>query len=93
MSPVPVTPPRKPCRKCLLQDLPDEKELSEILRERIAQLPEEDRTDPETYKARLGECRVCSSLNRGTCGECGCYVELRAARKKMTCPHVPPRWK
>lgn len=93
MSAVPGAQPRKPCLKCLLQDLPDEKQLSEILRERIAQLPEEERADPETYKTRLDRCRDCTSLNRGTCGECGCYVELRAARIRMSCPHVPPRWK
>lgn len=92
MSVLPTEPPHKPCLKCLLQDLPDEKALAEILRERIAQIPEEDCTDPDIYKKRLDLCRSCPSLSRGTCGECGCYVELRAARKKMSCPHVPPLW-
>ena len=82
----------KPCLKCLLKDLPDEKELHQILQERIAQLPPEDLVDPETYESRLAQCRLCPSLDRGTCGECGCYVELRAARLRMGCPHVPSRW-
>ncbi len=93
MSPVPETPLRRPCPKCLIRDLPDEKELAEILRERIGQMPGEELADSALRESRLEICRGCASLHRGTCSECGCYVELRTARKKMACPHVPPYWK
>ena len=39
----------------------------------------EDRTGEAEYEARLAVCRACDWLSEGTCGACGCYVELRAA--------------
>ncbi len=82
----------KPCLRCLIADLPDEAALADILRERIAQLDEAERL-PENQRAqRLDICRSCGSLNHGTCALCGCYVELRAARRSKGCPCVPPRW-
>ncbi len=82
---------RKPCR-CLLADMPEESALAEIVRERIAGIPAEERTGGEEYARRLALCRACPALNRGTCAECGCYAEIRAARKRMGCPKVPPAW-
>ena len=84
--------PQRLCRKCLLQDLPDEAELAESIRELIALLPDEQRADAETIRIRLNACRACDALHRGTCGLCGCYVELRTAKKWMHCPRVPARW-
>lgn len=46
-----------------------------------------DRVSEQKYKERLEVCRECDLLNAGTCGACGCYVELRAAAKIGKCPH------
>lgn len=72
--------------------MPSEKALAEIIRDRIASMPEEQRADDGTIAARLTVCRACDHLMNGTCALCGCYVELRAAKKKQTCPDVPGRW-
>lgn len=77
---------KRPCRKCLIQDLPRGAELRKIIEERLSQMPEEEKTGSETYAARLNECRSCGELREGTCGACGCYVELRAARRAKDCP-------
>lgn len=65
----------------------------ELVREYIDALPEEMRADDELYQARLSLCRECDRLRNGTCLLCGCYVEMRAAKKHMSCPMVPARWK
>ena len=73
-------------------DMPDQRELAEIIRERIAAMPEEQRADEATAAARLEVCKACDHLMNGTCGLCGCYVELRAAKRVQRCPDVPGRW-
>ncbi len=83
----------RPCVKCLIRDLPDEKELARVIRERIEQIDEDDRAPEEEYLRRLDACGECLKLNRGTCALCGCYVEIRAARRRMHCPDVPAKWR
>ena len=51
-----------------------------------ATMPRRVRTPDAEYTARLEHCRTCPSLNAGTCMQCGCYVEMRAARTDMHCP-------
>lgn len=46
-----------------------------------------DRVASEEYERRLSICKECEHLNSGTCGACGCYVELRALAKAGKCPH------
>lgn len=72
--------------------MPSERALQDLIRERIEAMPEEQRADDETVAARLAACRACDRLMSGTCALCGCYVELRAAKKLQRCPDVPPRW-
>ena len=76
----------KPCRKCLIADLPRGDRLREILAERLAQIPEEEKVSPAEYAARLEACRKCDQLHEGTCALCGCYAELRMARSSKQCP-------
>ena len=83
--------PFRPCR-CLIAEMPDEKALARVIRERTAQIPEAERCPPDLYRQRLDVCRACGKLNRGTCALCGCYVEIRAARGRMRCPDMPPGW-
>ncbi|MGN0204317.1 MAG: DUF6171 family protein [Coprococcus sp.] len=79
------------CRKCLLRET-SEKEFYENLYTYIKNLPEEDRVSDEVYESRLSICRSCDDLLSGMCRRCGCYVELRAAMKIRSCPHVPAKW-
>lgn len=80
------------CKRCLIGDIPDQASLAELIRERIALLPEEQRADEALTASRLDVCRACDHLNSGTCALCGCYVELRASKRHMRCPDVPARW-
>jgi len=84
--------PKKPCVKCLIRDIPDERELHKAILERLEQMDEDEKADAATYDRRLAVCRECAFLNHGTCGKCGCYAELRCARKRLSCPDVPARW-
>ena len=80
------------CRRCLLEDMPAEAALMENIRDLIALLPEEQRAGDGLRAQRLSNCRECDHLADGTCALCGCFVELRAAKARMRCPHVPPKW-
>ena len=78
------------CTRCLLRELIDsdaskqaELEMIEKYRDAIKQA---DRVTEEEYECRLSVCRQCDKLLAGTCGACGCYVELRAAVKTSHCP-------
>lgn len=53
----------------------------------ILAIRESDRAKPSLYEKRLSVCKGCGLLNAGTCGACGCYVELRASVEKSGCPH------
>ena len=82
---------RPPCRRCLLAEA-GEGDLAQLIRQRIEVIPTEQRVSPEEYSARLALCGECGHLNRGTCTKCGCYAELRAAKKAQHCPDVPAKW-
>ncbi len=83
---------KKPCIKCLLSQVPDMQALEKAIQERIALMNEDERAEEQVQRERLVICQGCDHLNSGTCGLCGCYVELRAAKKRMSCPHVPNKW-
>lgn len=83
---------KKPCRRCLLEDMPSEAELAKTVREWIDALPPQLRAAPEVAARRLEACRTCDHLASGMCALCGCYVELRTAKIKMICPDLPARW-
>lgn len=88
-----MTEARRPCRRCLIADLPEGAELMALIRERIDAIPPEERAPDALQEERLDSCRRCEALHRGTCARCGCYVEIRAARQRLDCPDVPSRWK
>ncbi len=79
------------CKRCLLIDIDVDglyKEVSDL----IALIPEDRRTENRLYNDRLDTCRQCDKLQNGICGECGCFVELRAANKDNYCPNYPHKW-
>lgn len=50
-------------------------------------IKKEDRVSDAEYEHRLSVCKNCEQLLMGTCGACGCYVELRAVARAGRCPH------
>lgn len=82
----------KRCRQCLLRDMADEDDFYRgVLRYRSV-LSAEERTPDGEYESRLSACRACGSLENGTCRQCGCFVEMRAARVDMHCPKADAAW-
>ncbi|MDE6708951.1 MAG: hypothetical protein K2J76_00500 [Oscillospiraceae bacterium] len=79
------------CRKCLFEEI-DKNGVYASIKELIAALPEERRTEEKEYSRRLDICKECEFLGEGTCGKCGCFVELRAAKSDMDCPHENHFW-
>ncbi len=82
---------KKPCPRCLLADSSEE-DSSRAIAARISAIPEEQRVSEDEYDRRLSICKSCDMLVSGTCGKCGCYVELRAARAANRCPHEKKYW-
>ena len=81
---------RRICTRCLLRemiasDASKQAELEMIKKYRDA-IKQSDRVSEEEYENRLSVCRECEKLLSGTCGACGCYVELRAVGKASHCP-------
>lgn len=54
--------------------------------ERIKKLSDRDKASDEQYKMRVSVCSECEFLSEGTCLECGCYPEFKAAFRKQSCP-------
>lgn len=81
------TQDKKPCRRCLLQDMQGKEAeyYQSVLRYRSSLPAAKGVTDAE-YEKRLAACRTCDALVNGTCSQCGCYVEMRAASRRMACP-------
>lgn len=82
----------KRCRRCLLRDMTDENDYYESVKHYRAVMPLRKRTPDDEYEQRLQICRVCEYLENGTCMQCGCYVEMRAARRDMHCPLQGGTW-
>lgn len=79
------------CRKCLLRDMGDDEYFRSIA-EYIRELPAAVRTPEPEYSRRLAECQNCDNLVNGMCRLCGCFVELRAAKRINRCAGTPLRW-
>lgn len=82
---------RKPCVKCLLSEISPDTVYKEI-REYIDSLDATEKADEADYKRRLDICRECDSMREGICALCGCFVEVRAIKKKNKCPFIPKKW-
>jgi len=78
------------CKRCLLREL-DETYFQSIY-EYIAHLPKELKADDEEYARRLEKCKACRHLQNGMCALCGCFVEVRAAKKNRHCAESPQAW-
>jgi hypothetical protein len=79
------------CRRCLLKDLTDGEYFSSVY-EYIESLDMEIRTSQKEYQCRLTACEQCSHLVNGMCELCGCFVEVRAAKKGSHCAGNVRMW-
>ena len=80
----------KECKRCLLRESA-ENDTYENIRTRIDKLLDNEKADDALYQQRLDACRDCDHLISGICMKCGCYVEFRAAYKRMKCPNAADR--
>ena len=80
------------CRRCLLREMTGENEYYESVKRYRAALPARRRTPDDDYERRVLACRQCAHLDAGTCMQCGCYVEMRAARADLHCPMTGGPW-
>ena len=82
---------KKPCTLCLLEEA-GRADVAQAVRAAAAKIPADKRTEEAEYSRRLEICRECEHLLGGTCMKCGCYSELRAARKDAHCPLRAKKW-
>lgn len=80
----------KECKRCLLRESA-ENDTFEAVRSKIDLLSEAEKAEDDLYQKRLEACRTCDHLISGVCMKCGCYVEFRAAFRKMKCPNAADR--
>ena len=73
------------CKRCLLREMA-KADYAQI-EKYIEAIRSEDRVSDAVYEERLALCKECDHLNVGTCGACGCYVELRAFSSVGHCPY------
>ena len=80
------------CRLCIGKDV-DLNELAEYLDHYVESLPEDEKCPDDAYRERLQYCAACEFHLNFTCRRCGCYVQARAAKRRMSCP-IPgnPKW-
>lgn len=81
------------CRRCLLREL--DGNYFDSIYQYIETIPEEQKAGRDEYAIRLAKCKSCEHLRNGMCAQCGCFVEVRAAKKLQRCPvgywgAVPP---
>lgn len=74
------------CRRCLTREMAGQEEYFRTLWEYIENLDKDIKASESLYQDRLERCKRCEMLLEGMCRSCGCYVELRAAIEKNSCP-------
>ena len=79
------------CKHCLLKELTDSDYFQSVYHY-ISQLPQEQKTEELEYHHRLQHCQECDELINGMCSACGCFVEVRAAKKNQHCPGKSGAW-
>ncbi len=77
---------KKPCRLCLLKDI-NPQEYEAKIKRILDHMEAKEKATDEVYEGRLNMCTTCNYLKDGFCGACGCYVELRCAKKTSVCPY------
>lgn len=79
------------CKRCLLRELTDGAYFQSIY-EYIESLAPDLRAPDTLYGERLARCKACGHLINGMCDLCGCFVEVRAAKKAAHCAQSSAVW-
>lgn len=74
------------CKKCLIRQMQEEEDLYQVIKAHLEQMEPDSKVPPQEYERRLKLCEACELLLTGMCRSCGCYVEIRAAKKNLCCP-------
>lgn len=74
------------CKRCLTREMTDQMDIYGTIREYLEGLEESMKSSEQVYEERLALCKQCEMLLEGMCRKCGCYVEVRAAVQRNTCP-------
>ncbi len=73
------------CKKCFLGV--EAESYQELIEKALSHIPARDRTPEAEHARRVALCEECEYFNTATCRACGCYVELRAAKRGTHCPY------
>jgi hypothetical protein len=79
------------CRRCLLKDMTDS-DYYESVYAYIESLTEDIKTPEEEFQRRLVICGACAHLVNAMCDQCGCFVEVRAAKRANSCAMSRKMW-
>ncbi len=74
------------CYLCEIYKEAADPELAGRIKMLVSGLPQKERAQDSLYAKRLDTCALCEKLLDNTCRSCGCYIELRAAKKDSHCP-------
>lgn len=74
------------CKHCLTREMADQVDIYKTIREYLEGLEEDLKAPIQVYEERLNLCKNCEMLLEGMCRKCGCYVEVRAAVERNSCP-------
>ena len=75
------------CKRCLTRDMMDKADYFKNMYYYIDNLDPDIKTEASLYENRLVICKQCERLADGMCKGCGCFVEMRAAVAKNSCPY------
>ncbi len=79
------------CKRCLLRDMDDAAFFASV-QAYVDRIPQEQKVPETLYRERLAQCGKCDHLVNGMCALCGCFVEVRAARKNQHCAKEIEIW-
>lgn len=72
------------CKKCFLGVQAEN--YTQMIEKCLSMISPRDRTSEVQFAQRIAVCEECADFVTATCQVCGCYVELRAAKKNVHCP-------
>ena len=78
------------CRRCMIPDFIKDKD--GFLEQSLERIDVEEKVSESSYEERLHLCNVCGEYINGICRQCGCFVAVRAAYKRNSCPGIEKKW-
>lgn len=79
------------CPSCVARHA-NEGSYDEYVKAYLNSLPDEIKTPEKEYARRLDICSSCNEYISKVCVLCGCFVEIRAAKRIMYCPLSFDKW-